>query len=352
MPGRITLSFEREPSYFLGCRTLGPFWQVAAARHAATGAIGAVACRAVRPRFVNGHEADVGYLSQLRVDGPFRGRWLAVRLLRGLDGLHADGRTSGYLATITDDNAEALGLLVRRPRPGLPTFRQVARIWTLALHVRLRHAPGFSTSTCGSALGYAQATELGEIVAFLRREGSRKQFFPAYSAADFGLNGTTPDFRIEDFVVARTPHGGAIAGVMGLWDQTSYKQTVVRGYRGTLRWLRPAFNAAARLASHTSPPLPAPGAHLRAAYAAFVCVSGDDPGIFSTLLRRVCARAAARGFAFVLVGLAAGDPLLDVARRFPHVAYGSTLYTVCLPGDEVFHSLPDDRVPYVEIASL
>jgi hypothetical protein len=32
--------------------------------------VGAVACRAVRLRFVNGSERPVGYLSQLRVDRP------------------------------------------------------------------------------------------------------------------------------------------------------------------------------------------------------------------------------------------------------------------------------------------
>jgi hypothetical protein len=300
---------------------------------------------------VNGNEVDVGYLSQLRVDDPFRGRWLAARLLRGLAGLHADGRTAGYLATITDDNREALGLLVRRPRPSFPTFREAGRIWTLALHVRRGRASTHSASD--NALGCADVTELDEIVTFLRREGSRKQFFPAHAAADFGPNGSTPGFRIEDFVVARDPHrGGAIVGAMGLWDQTSFKQTVVRGYSGTLRWLRPAYNGAAWLMGHTAAPLPPPGAHLRAAYAAFIAVSHDDPGTFSTLLRRVCALAAARGFTYLLLGLAAGDPLLDAARRFPHVAYGSTLYTVCLQGDEAFHSVPDGRVPYMEIATL
>ncbi len=53
-----------------------------------------------------------------------------------------------------------------------------------------------------------------------------------------------------------------------------------------------------------------------------------------------------------MVGLAARDPLLRVARQYPHVAYHSTLYTVCLPHDEAFHAKPDGRVPYVEIAAL
>ncbi len=136
VPGRITLGFEREPSYFAGCRAMGPFTQVAVARHRESGVIGAMACRAVRPRFVNGSEQPVGYLSQLRVDRPYRGQWLGAAVLRALPLLHADGRTQGYLATITDGNEEARGLLVRRARRGLPLFRPLARLHTLALHVR------------------------------------------------------------------------------------------------------------------------------------------------------------------------------------------------------------------------
>src|SRR5688572_24305388 len=136
VPGRITLGFEREPSYFAGCQTMGPFTQVAVARHRESGAIGAMACRAIRRRFMNGVDRPVGYLSQLRVDRPYRGGWLGATVLRALPLLHADGRAPGYLATISDGNDEARGLLASRTRRGMPEFREVARLHTLALQVR------------------------------------------------------------------------------------------------------------------------------------------------------------------------------------------------------------------------
>jgi hypothetical protein len=144
-------------------------------------------------------------------------------------------------------------------------------------------------------------------------------------------------------------------GVAALWDQSGTKQTVVHGYAGSLRWLRPAYNLAARLQGAAAPPLPAPGAPLRSAYASFLSVAEDDPATCRLVLRHLLDMAAARGHAYLLVGLAESDPLLDVARRFPHVAYRSTLYTVCPPGppeSERFHWLPDGRPPQVEIATL
>src|SRR5688500_16082267 len=86
VPGHITLSYEREPDYFAGCGTMGHFWQVLVAREEETGRVVGLACRATRPLFVNGQVEEVGYLSQLRVDNAYRGRWLVAK---GFHKMHA-----------------------------------------------------------------------------------------------------------------------------------------------------------------------------------------------------------------------------------------------------------------------
>jgi hypothetical protein len=111
-------------------------------------------------------------------------------------------------------------------------------------------------------------------------------------------------------------------------------------------------------------PLPALGSPLRSAYASFLAVAQDDPSTCRALLRSLLDLAATRGQAYLLLGLAEGDPLLDVGQRFPHVAYGSTLYTVRVPegpgpfaapdgpeGRDPFGGL-DGRPAQVEIATL
>jgi hypothetical protein len=99
-------------------------------------------------------------------------------------------------------------------------------------------------------------------------------------------------------------------------------------------------------------PLPAIGEHIRSAYASFICVAHDDPEVFRMLLRQACALAAERGYAYLMLGLAEEDPLLPVAKRFPHIAYHSSLYTACWADAEDFHEQLDGRVPYIEIAAL
>ena len=185
--------------------------------------------------------------------------------------------------------------------------------------------------------------------------GQARQFYPAYSEDDFRGEATL-GFRPEDFFVAR--RNGALVGVIGLWDQSSYKQTIARGYAGWLRWARPAYNIAARLSARA--PLPNAGEKILHAYASFVCVADEDTEVFRALLRRVCAVAAERGYSYLMAGFDERDPLLAVARAHPHIAYRSRVFIAGWPKDpdnqpnqfERFYEQLDDRIPYFEIAAL
>ena len=342
VPGRVALSFEREPSFFAGCQTLGTTCQVIVGRQRSTGQIAGLACRATRWLHVNGAPRRLGYLGQLRVDRAFRGQSLLLRGFRFLRQLHDADPVEAYLATITDENRQARGLLVEHPRGHFPTFREVTRVSTLALFVR----------GTGSAADRARPEELPAIIRFLNEHGPRRQFFPVYREADFTAGSlTTAGFNPKDFVVVRGRQG-AIQGLMGVWDQSAYKQTVVRGYDAHLGRLRPVVNLAARAAGMRRAPLPPPGEHLSNVYASFVCLASDDPTIFQRLLRQAMALAAQRRANYLTIGLTEGDPLLRIARRYPHLSYHSRLYLAAWDGCALYNHLDATRVPYVEIAAL
>jgi hypothetical protein len=352
VPGAVALTYEREPDYFLGCGTMGHFYQVPIARHPDEGTLIGLSCRAVRPMFINGQVEAVGYLGQLRIAERFRGRWLLSHAFRYLRELHADGRAAGYITTIIEDNQVAQGVLVEHAPRHFPHYREVARLCTLALLVsrsRLLHAlPARLPPGCTLQRGTPDS--LGEIVAFLQQQGASKQFFPFYTAKDFLHSPLTAGFRVEDFVLAR--RRGQIVGVVGLWDQSDYKQTVVQSYQGRLRRCRPLYNVGAWLAA--APPLPRPGEHLRYAYASFICIQQNNPQIFRALLWQVYRLAAMRGYSFLSIGLTASDPLLSEAQRYAHIPYYSRLYTVCWREEAgaALHTRLDGRIPYVEIAAL
>ncbi len=340
--GQMALAYAREPDYFLGSSVMGTLSQTLVARQEENGEVVGLATRSVRPLFVNGEVENVGYIGQLRVAESHRGRWLVPAGFRLFHQLHQDGAARGYITTIIEGNSEAEGLLVEKARRHYPAYRQMGRLFTLALIVRRgqRAATGVEIRT-------GAQVELADVVAFLQREGRRKQFFPVYSAQDF-TGPATRGLRLEEMAVA--VRGGKITGLLALWDQSAYKQTVVAAYRDDLRRIKPFYNLGAKFIG--AQPLTEIGQPIHFAYAAFACVENDDPALFRALLQTVYNRAAVRGFAFLMLGLCAGDPLLVVARRWLHIPYTSTLYTVCWQADEGWRQALDGRPPYVEIGTL
>jgi len=79
MPGSITVRFEREPDYFLGCSVMGDVCEVLIARHGPDGELAGIVCRSERTLLVNGEERRVGSIGQVRVAARFQGRWLLHR---------------------------------------------------------------------------------------------------------------------------------------------------------------------------------------------------------------------------------------------------------------------------------
>src|SRR5436305_9094059 len=111
MPGLISVSYRREPSYFGAAVVSGGFHQVLAVRDAAADRIAGFVSRAIRPMFVNGRPEPIGYLSALRALPEYRNRGLLARGVFHLRRLHADGRAKLYLATIAEGNETAIRIL-------------------------------------------------------------------------------------------------------------------------------------------------------------------------------------------------------------------------------------------------
>jgi hypothetical protein len=349
VPGTMTVSYRCEPSYFAAADLLGPFHQTVVGRDECDGSLGAMVCRSVRERWVGGRALPVGYLSNLRVDSPHRGRWVVGRGLRHVRGLDRDGRApEGYLATIVEGSRQAAGMLVERPREGSPEFVPVATLLTMALVTRRSSRRPAVRS--GLVIGPALTTELDEVASFLARRGPSRRFFPVVSAGDLaGHTSQGAGLGEGDVFVAR--RGGEIVATAALWDQSGVRQAVVCGYGGPLERARRVIGVAARVAGAS--PLPDPGQRIPMAYASLLTVAEDDPAVARSLLRVIEHAAAERGIGFLMLGMTERDPLLPAVARWPRVTYRSTVYA--LGWDGAAHrlaALGASDVAHVEIALL
>lgn len=340
MPGAVAVRFAREPDYFLGASIMGDPCDVLVARHQPGGELAGIACRAESKAFINGAEEKLGYIGQIRIAPEYRGRWLVNM---GAE-MFREASQAGllYFGVIASDNPRARLLLAgTRPPAGLHV-RHISGITTCAIllrPVRERRLPGIEVTS-------GTPETLQEIVNFLRENGPGRQFFPAYSLEDFTGGSRLRGLSPEDIFVAR--RGGEIAGVMAVWDQAAYKQDIIDSYGPTLRRLRPVYDLLARLLRAS--PLTPPGEIMPLAFASCIRVAGDDPAVMRALLQASVKNAYARGKAYLMLGLADGDPLLPIVKHTLHVTYHSDLYALSW-SDGVVDRV-DGRVPYIEIATL
>lgn len=348
MEGNIAVSFQREPSYFHASSVQAPFTQVCVARDKENNKIMAVVSRAVRTGFINGEPQNVGYLADLRLDPKYRGSFTLPRGYQFVEKLHKDGMANIYFAVITEGNHRALNTLTAN-RPRVPQFKDLGRLLSPAINL-LRPKPPLSGDF---EIINGSKEILPDILNCLNRNMSRRQFAPNFKDEHFldvpwNESKWLRDFDVHDFYVAR--RSGRVIGIVGKWDQSAYKQTVVTRYSGMLRYLRPLFNFAGSLLGFAR--YPDPGLPLKYFYASFIAIDNDDVFVLRSLLRRIYNDHVGSSYNYFLVGLHELDPLVSALSDFRLTPFTARIFAVCFQDDvETFHQL-DGRVPHVELALL
>jgi hypothetical protein len=347
-PGAISLSFEREPDYFLAAGIEGPFHQTMVVCESQTGSLMGMGDRATRPLWVNGQVHDVGYFSGLRARKEYREGLALARFVRQgfayYRQLHSDGRAPFYLISIIADNLPARRLLTSGLE-GLPHLQEYTRMLTFAIHPA-RPKPALPLRE-GLRLVRGSQEHLPALLDCLNRNGAHKQFFPYWTEHSL-FSRLTPGLMIEDFFLVLD--GNHVTGCLALWDQNSFKQVVVRGYSGALGRFRKIINWLAPLGGW--PSLPATGTHLNQCYACFLAIDGNDPAIFAMLLRALHNEAARRGYSYLLLGLTESDPLCRIAQAYRPLTYTSQVYLAAWDDGLAALAAVDRRAPALEVALL
>ncbi len=280
MPGAIRFSFDRSPDYLAALCVEGRQSEVLVCRENQTGRLVATGHRSVKPAFVDGKAAALGYLSGLRVDLAARSGQLLARGYAFLRALHAKRPAQLYLTTIMEDNRPAKEVLLSG-RLGLPVYHDLGRFCCMAVGLKGR-SQGFSDSKVW--VRPATFADSVAIVEFLNREGRSRQFFPEYRAEDFGLPGGLLT-RLEWKDVFLAFRSGELAGVLAAWDQRAFRRWRVTGYAPWLRLLRRPLNLVAGLRG--MPSLPKPDSTPVYFILSLVCIRQDDRSVFHALLEAI-----------------------------------------------------------------
>ena len=256
----FALQYRRAPDFFHLLRYQGD-------RHHAVlfaddaGAVQGIGSFSLRPAWVDGRRATVGYLGDLRV-GFHRAtitRWRAVvsdvvGRSREIEEL-AD--CTHWLTTVLDENRVARRAL-RSGVAGAPTYAPVAPFTMRNLVARLPFARRRGVAAGRWRVGAAAAGDAEALVEFFERTnrdlpfGFRDELARRLARWD-GL-------ALGDFLLVR--EGAAIVACMAPWSPSRAKRTVVSRLPASMRLLR----GAARLARTRVLRIPGAGEPLRIAY--------------------------------------------------------------------------------------
>ena len=336
MHGDITITREREPSYFTGTNIAGAEDEtiVASERNEVIG----IANCSVRRRYVNGEPRRVGYLGELRLSRSVQGRFDVLR--RGFQ-FYAKGHQHNpaeiYFTSISADNERSLRFL-ERGLPGMPRYEFLTEFVALLMPVQVQ-SPGVQESV---------ELNLNAIVDCLNANARQCQFAAHWSVDEIE--------SLEQWGISRTDFytvsdGHRIVSCAVLWDQRAFKQTVVRAYSGRMQMLRPLVNLFTNTLRIVS--LPPCGSSLSQAFLSPLASPSEDSGLCTELIEGALGGAAARGIEVLTVGFTDGDPrLAKVRRRFRCREYRTRLYRVRWPQLEDGVGSLDDRLVCPEVSLL
>ena len=324
LPGWVTLSYEREPSYFAGCAIEGDTISILATT--AHGEPVGFFCRAVRQAWIDGRPQRLGYLGQLRVLPKWQARSRAIlHGFRVVRELLDDGRqdTPYLLTSILADNTRAQRILTSGVGD-LPTYLPVRSFLTLVAATRQRWAA--NAPTAPYELRAATAADLDTLLDLLHDYGRRYDLHPYWDADE--LRALQPVGWRPDASLLLLKDGQP-KGCGTVWDQRAVRQWRVDGYAGPLAPLRPFASTALSLAGY--PPLPRPGQTLEQGFLSHLALLAGEETALPVLLAGLLRLAHARGLGSVALGFSDDHPWLPWLTGLRALRYHSQLYLVHWP---------------------
>jgi hypothetical protein len=270
-----------------------------------------MANRNVHHLWINGHAANVGYLSQLRT---LPGTHLTRRHFRECFGLlekqrQPDEQASDFTSILTENHRARR--ILERQIPGFPIYQQVADLVTLSF-----------SSNCARSRHTEHVTELDShdqrpLIDFLNRHLRGRQLAPQ----------VTPEFlNLPGLKWWGVHQDESLIACAALWDQRQFKSITVHDYHPVwLRHLRTPINLLRKI--QRSPLLPPTGTTLPLAFV--TCMAADDESCLPAILSTMATWAKSQSIDILNLGLPKNHPLLPHLSRWlcPEITH-SRIYLV------------------------
>ncbi len=336
----VKFAFERTPDYFHSALVSHQQPHTLVVERRSDNAVVAMLNLGVRDVFVDGTAQSIRYGSDLRVATELQGSRVLVYVNRAVRECIQD---TWYQSVILEDNEKSRSTL-EGGRAGLPIFKPMGGIVTHTITGCKRVRPSSS-----QAVRKATAADIPAMNRFIQAMAAHYQFLPAYNFWD--LEAGLPYFsglKISDFLVL-VDADSEVLGLVGLWNQKSFKQTRVVDYSRSVALFRPFYNAWSRINGGFI--LPAKGNTFDYYALHSPLTHPNNKDAFRDLLHSAWQQVLARGSRAMTLTLSNEDPRCTVLEEFRTIPLKATQYTVAFK-DEFQPILDGRRIPYFESGRL
>lgn len=346
LDGMLRIRYLREPSYMRSVEIQGTPQQTLVGL--INNKIVAVCSRNIQRLYIGDEIKTAGYISNLRYHPDARHGISLLKGIRELENLPAGLPTDFHYATLIDKDNFTRNIIASN-RPRMPEVIDMGLLYTFSIPIRKRARNVKPGKRFEIVRGDEKMMPL--ILAFLKKEGVRYDFFPDLSAGAYAPGLLQPEsfFAIFD--------KWELAGVCSLPNIIKYRQYIMEGYSRSFGKLRLPLNAYFTL-RHLHP-IPRKGEEIKLAFVGFPVVRDDNPEIFEALLLHVYNSLSGSGQHYLCLTLHEDSPLIKSLSRFPKINYTSRLYIVKLNNDKFTEERisadmlqRNKRIPFIDLLRL
>ena len=286
----------------------------------------------VREVYIGGEVCRAAYICGLKKDAEYDGGvGFDAHLIRDLCREDIDF----YYCSVVADNTDAKRMFSKSRR--LLSMNPISGYKTYILSPKIR----IKASRHSLTFRRAAENDRDALIGFLNVEGKRKDMFPVVRTLDEFYN-----LSIEDFYLLLD--GERIVAVAALWNQTGYKQYVVKKYRGMMKLARVANPI---LSSLRYIKLPKENEPLDFPMLSFFISQNDNEEYYRIMLNEI-KNEIGRLYGMFVIGLPRGHFAAPIFDKLPSISFETLLSEIRFPWSERGYKALDSERAFFECGLL
>ena len=337
----MVLSFERKPSYFNASRTqyTRPDVKLFCLKDQPDQIVGMVNF-GVKRVYVNHQIHEIPYVADLRLNRNFKGKKIISLMMAFVRSYFPHDQI--FQSVVLEDNQVARNVL-HNPRATNITPYEYDEIATYTVSKVAKPLQRLNFS-----LKKLDASQIDEVNAFIESMKQFYNFLPVYNFNELA-QGDHPHWRgmqLADFKLLYLDN--ELVAIFGLWNQKTFKQTIVTKYSLLLKLLRPFYNLYAGITGHIL--LPEEKQHFQYLMLHSPLCDPNRADIFAELLYQAHLATRDQKQSFCIT-LAKDDPRNSVMQQTNHHIIRARHALHC-SAHSPFEVMPKQRISYFEVGRI